>query len=741
MPAHSEPYVGPRPFEEDDRGLFFGRDQEANELVSLITAHPIVLLYAQSGAGKTSLVKAALIPLLVNEEKFDVLPTLRVREQTATCAAPEKIQNIYMFNALMSATHSDDDQPGSEDDLGRLAQMSLPDFLQQRKNITDNTAFRPTVLVFDQFEELFTLYPERWEERQQFFEQIRDALADDSLLRVLFSMREDFIAELDPYAFCLPEKLRTRFRIERLNRRGALVAITQPLKAIAPTNGGRSFAPGVAEKLIDNLLTMEVKTPQGIKKVNGKFVEALQLQVVCQTLWNSLKPDDKLITQAHLETFGNVDTALSEFYEHAIEKTSLRTGVRTGVLRRWCEHTLITSAGTRAPVFRDEKETRGLKNEAVDELERQSLLRMELRGGARWYELTHDRFVEVIKQSNQKWLFALPGAKQILLRLEERATKWDEHNRKADDLLDEADLLEADRWRNSPDAGELELGPELEAFLTQSRAANDAKRQHEAEKRRRIEEQAKAANRFRLLSYALTILSVLALGASVFAIVQWKQANTLRVLAETKNNELQEARKNLHDIGGEVDVFKERQAILARSAKAVEAQSKLDSGDLPGAASEYNAILKENSQDPIEIATADWGLGKVEFKSRPPRYFKAIQHYDEALAALGYDAQGKRLPNVEIQPDLAAKVRDKAAFYLREKGELYLVWGGRLEDQHNSDAKNKYNNSMGFYRIAKGLGGLGLNEANEGFGKAKNAYDDFIKAKREQESAGTKRER
>ena len=78
MQTLSEPYVGPRPFEQTDREVFFGRDQEANELVSLITAHPTVLLYAQSGAGKTSLVRAALIPLLVNEQKFDVLPPLRV---------------------------------------------------------------------------------------------------------------------------------------------------------------------------------------------------------------------------------------------------------------------------------------------------------------------------------------------------------------------------------------------------------------------------------------------------------------------------------------------------------------------------------------------------------------------------------------------------------------------------------------------------------------------------------------
>lgn len=388
MAQISEPYVGPRPFEELDGQLFFGRDQEANELVSLVTAHPIVLLYAQSGAGKTSLVKAAVIGLLTNQEKFRVLPPMRVREQIGTCASAEQICNIYMFNALISATHSGPAKSATPV-WTQLAGLSLTDFLKaQSQSAGDPEAAKPTVLIFDQFEEFFTLYPERWEERQHFFEQIREALAADSLLRVLFSMREDFIAELDPYAFCLPEKLRTRYRVERLNRRKALAAITQPLSAISTGSEGRSFAAGAAEELVDNLLMIDVKTPQGTKRVKGKFVEALQLQVVCQALWNSLAPEDRVITQDQLLTFGDVDRALTAFYEKAIEKTNQKTGVRTGALRRWCESALITPAGTRAPVFRDEKRTQGLRNEAVEELERQSLLRMEMRGGAQWYELT-----------------------------------------------------------------------------------------------------------------------------------------------------------------------------------------------------------------------------------------------------------------------------------------------------------------------------------------------------------------
>ena len=56
------PYVGPRPFGERDQNNFFGRDDEARQLTGLIIAHRAVLLYAQSGAGKTSLLRAKVIP-------------------------------------------------------------------------------------------------------------------------------------------------------------------------------------------------------------------------------------------------------------------------------------------------------------------------------------------------------------------------------------------------------------------------------------------------------------------------------------------------------------------------------------------------------------------------------------------------------------------------------------------------------------------------------------------------------
>ena len=138
---------------------------------------------------------------------------------------------------------------------GQLKGQTLKDELAPRAKVAeDNDSL--LIAVFDQFEELFTAYSSRWGDRRGFFEQLSDALASISNLRVLLAMREDYLASLDPYASLVPENLRTRFRLERLRREAALEAVVNPLDGT-----GRRFAPGVAEKLIDSLMTIHRPAP------------------------------------------------------------------------------------------------------------------------------------------------------------------------------------------------------------------------------------------------------------------------------------------------------------------------------------------------------------------------------------------------------------------------------------------------------------------------------------------------
>src|SRR5437764_10100208 len=85
-------------------------------------------------------------------------------------------------------------------------------------------------------------------------DEIYPRATGDRALRMIFSMREDYIAELDPYSYLLPDRLGTRYRLDRLRRDAALAAIKNPLQFTHV-----SFAAGVAERLVDNLLQTPVR--------------------------------------------------------------------------------------------------------------------------------------------------------------------------------------------------------------------------------------------------------------------------------------------------------------------------------------------------------------------------------------------------------------------------------------------------------------------------------------------------
>jgi hypothetical protein len=125
MVSEVQPYVGPRPFKREDAPFFFGRDREADELRSLIISHSEVLLYAQSGAGKTSLINTKLWTLLEDAD-LEVLPLARVQGPQPR----SKIANIYVFNTLVKWSNN----TATADEL---AGMTLREFLEGREQSLD----------------------------------------------------------------------------------------------------------------------------------------------------------------------------------------------------------------------------------------------------------------------------------------------------------------------------------------------------------------------------------------------------------------------------------------------------------------------------------------------------------------------------------------------------------------------------------------------------------------------------
>ena len=97
----TNPYIGPRAFQRGE--TLYARDREVMELLDLLIAERVVLLHSPSGAGKTSLIQAALTPEL-EREGFCVLPPMRVSLEPPAPLdqAEDKPPNRYVFSLLLS---------------------------------------------------------------------------------------------------------------------------------------------------------------------------------------------------------------------------------------------------------------------------------------------------------------------------------------------------------------------------------------------------------------------------------------------------------------------------------------------------------------------------------------------------------------------------------------------------------------------------------------------------------------
>jgi len=451
----NNPYIGPRTFSAKQGHLFFGREREARDLLSLVLGERLVLFHATSGAGKSSLIQTRLRPQLA-KERFNVsLPVGRVSGELPHGITA--VSNNFTFNLILSL--DENRQPAHE-----LTELTLSDYLRQRMTPDVNTPF---VLIIDQFEEILNTNLQHWAQRRPFFEQLQQAMSDQAQLWVVLAMREDYVAALEPFSHVLPNRLRTRYGMQRLGYKAALQAVSKPVEKLRP------FAKGVAEQLVDNLRQIKLQGFGDSQTVLGEFVEPVQLQVVCFRLWESLVPsplaplpggegnnetltptplpkgegllDTSLspweragvreITADDLAQLGDVDQTLGDFYEEVlrgvlgVESARPRAGsdprgrgsllsvaelarpranrVTEERLRGWFNEQLITAAETRGQVYQNDKtgETAGIPNGLVKQLQDKFILRAEVRAGGTWLELVHDRLVQPILKANREWRY------------------------------------------------------------------------------------------------------------------------------------------------------------------------------------------------------------------------------------------------------------------------------------------------------------------------------------------------
>jgi WD40 repeat protein len=502
-PRVGNPYVGPTSFRLGDP--LYGRDEEREDLLDLLVAERIVLLYSPSGAGKTSLIQAALVPAL-RDAGFEVLPLIRVTHALEPRPGMPTPRNRYVLGTLLSLEEgipAEDQFPVAE-----LATMHLRDYLTARDHRGSHVDRdgRPgnEVLVFDQFEEVLTADPTDEAAKHEFFQDLGEALRDRGHW-ALFAMREDFLAALDPYLRHVPTRLRTTFRLDLLSVPEALDAMRRPAQ-----HAGVDFPEEAAIQLVDDLRRVRVQRPGGrTEEALGSYVEPVQLQVSCRLLWSMLPPDATRITPADVAALGNVDQALAEYYADRVRRAAERTGVREAAIREWFEERLITPQGLRGQVLEGPEVAGAAGPALLGALVDAHLIRAETRRQATWYELAHDRLIEPVRRDNAAW------RAQYLTDFERAAMLWEAEG-KADRLL----LL-------GPDLVAAEQDPAVRAGALKARQREflEASRRADAQVRRDARTATTLRRSARRLKLAVALVTLLALVAGAF-LVRSQRAET-----------------------------------------------------------------------------------------------------------------------------------------------------------------------------------------------------------------------
>ena len=379
MPATS-PFKFLDAYTKTDKDIFFGRDEEIEQLYNLIFQSNLTLVYGQSGTGKTSLVQCGLANRFAQSDWFDIylrrnenineslLRTLKRFEVVSTQRGTlmERLKKKRGGVAKEGSSKPDKKSESSNEVIESLRSMS-------------KHYLKPIFLIFDQFEELFILGTK--EEQEKFYDTIAEILDTEAYTRIIFIMREESIAQLSAFEKVVPFLFEKRLRVEPMSRLKTEEVITQTCAKF-------------------DIALEDEQVPTQIIEVLGEGkarVELTYLQVFLDQLFQEAAQDnlDQITFDSKLiQKVGSIEDVLGDFLDR-------QTGSIQG---RFAQNfpnaplasvqkvlsAFVTLEGTKRPMTKSDVKVSNLNPEEigflVDELEKGRILRFE----NNLFELSHD---------------------------------------------------------------------------------------------------------------------------------------------------------------------------------------------------------------------------------------------------------------------------------------------------------------------------------------------------------------
>src|SRR5574344_1726566 len=329
LQIENNPWLGLASYEYKDASRFFGRESELKELKTDICNNPFTTIYGISGAGKTSFINAGMMPLLEKENYFPV----RIRLEHESSVG-------YNTQIIKTVTDSVVKNGGEIESFSLLNEKDISEeerlwyFLFTSKIWSKTNHQIIPVIFIDQFEEIFTKNDDD-DTIIQFFKSI-DALQyntpptniarildkeekyinfnDVDQFRMVFIMKEDFLARLEDASYNIPALINNRRGIKRMNGHQALEVILNPMPNIVSRD--------IAIKILGKVTGKVIKDNDDF--MNRLSVDTSILSLFCSELYlQAVNSKSERLTVELVNQFG--DDIISSFYNNTMKLVSLKT--------------------------------------------------------------------------------------------------------------------------------------------------------------------------------------------------------------------------------------------------------------------------------------------------------------------------------------------------------------------------------------------------------------------------------
>ena len=308
LPKDFCPYKGLQPYTEGDRAFFFGRERDAQVIISNLYAAPLTVFYGASGVGKSSVLLAGAVPLLQKERNVSVV--VFRNWQDPNFLSQLKQCTLEAVSAVAGKQ------------IGVDLSLSLDEFLSTLQRTARGALF----FIFDQFEEYFLYNPSASNAESFESEFAQTVNRRDLNVNFLVSMREDGLSKLDRFQSRIPTLLSNMLRLEHLDRDGAKAAIVQPLEVYnQQLTGGQphvTIEDPLVKAILNDLRGVKVTSEQtgegtlqdSTPGSSTTEIETPLLQMVLTRLWDEERQASSNVLR--LETFEKLGRAANIVRTH-----------------------------------------------------------------------------------------------------------------------------------------------------------------------------------------------------------------------------------------------------------------------------------------------------------------------------------------------------------------------------------------------------------------------------------------